>query len=97
MLFGRREQERVQDFFLRSSKFRRSEFVGLITKFHRLEKGYTCVQKKGGVSPKIQRRRFGEINVSEFKRYSQDLIPFYYASRGRFFLTWVLLPPFWLI
>ena len=48
MLFGRREQERVQDFFLRSSKFRRSEFVGPITKFHHLEEGYTCVQKKEG-------------------------------------------------
>ena len=48
-MFGRREQkgekERVQNFFLRSSEFRRSEFVGPRNKVHRLDEGYTCVPK----------------------------------------------------
>ena len=41
----------------------------------------THVYQKGGISPKIQRRRFGEIKVSGFWRCSRDLLPFYYAPR----------------
>ena len=40
------EKEIVQYFFLRSSEFRRSEFVRPRTKVHRLEKGYACVPKR---------------------------------------------------
>ena len=39
------EKERVKDFFLRSSKFRWSEFFNQRTKVHRLDESYTCVPK----------------------------------------------------
>ena len=41
----------------------------------------TRVYQKRGISPKIQRRRFGEIKVFGFLRCSRDLLPFYYAPR----------------
>ena len=40
------EKERVQDYFLRSSEFRRSEFVRQKPKVHRLDEGYACLPKK---------------------------------------------------
>ena len=48
-------------------EFRRSEFVKPRVKVHLLDKGYACVPKKGGISPKIQRSDFGEIKVFEFR------------------------------
>ena len=65
MIFGSmggREKEREHpSFSLRSSEFRRSEFVELRVKVHLLDEGYVYIQKKGGISPKIQRKRFQEI------------------------------------
>ena len=43
----------------------------------------THVYQKRGISPKTQMRRFGEIKVFGFMRFSRDLLPFYYAPRGR--------------
>ena len=42
---GKREKKTIQVFFRRSTKFRRSEFVGPRSKVHRLDKGYACVPK----------------------------------------------------
>ena len=63
------EKERVQDFFLRSSEFRWSEFIRPRTKVHRLREGYACVPKRR-ISPKIQMRIFGKIKVFELRRCS---------------------------
>ena len=41
------------------------------------------VYQKRGISLKIQRRISGEIKVSRFRRCSRDLLPFYYAPRGK--------------
>ena len=43
----------------------------------------TRTYQKGGISPKIQMRRFGEIKFFRIRRCSRDLLPFYYALRGR--------------
>ena len=58
-------KESFQAFFQRSTEFHQSEFVEIRT---------THSYKKGGISPKIQRRRF---------RTKETSYPCYYASRGR--------------
>ena len=48
MFLRERERERgreVQDFFQRFKEFRRSELVKTKTKVHRLDEGYTHIQK----------------------------------------------------
>ena len=40
------EKERLQEFFLRSLEFRRSEFVEQKTKVHCFVEGYACVPKR---------------------------------------------------
>ena len=39
------ERKSVKGFFRRSTEFRRSKFVELRTKVHRINQGYTCVPK----------------------------------------------------
>ena len=63
------EKEKIQVFFLRSLKFHRLEFVEPITKVHRLDEAYACVQKKTR-SFIFQMRRFGEIKVFGLRRCS---------------------------
>ena len=52
-------KESFQAFFLRSTEFRRSEFIEIRTKVHRLDKGYTHIPK---------RRRVWEIQDFELGR-----------------------------
>ena len=57
------EKERNPNFSLRSTKFRWSEFVGLRTKVHLLDKGYVCVPKKQDFA-EDSRKVFGKSKVS---------------------------------
>ena len=54
----------------------------------------TRVYQKAGISINIQRMRFGEIKFIGFRRCFRDLLPFYYALRGRDFSYFGLFPPF---
>ena len=42
---SKRERKRIRAFFQRSTEFRRSEFLELRTKVHRLDEGYAWVLK----------------------------------------------------
>ena len=77
------EKESSQDFSLLSTKFHRSEFVGLRMKVHLLDEGYVWVPKKKGISLVIQRKRFWEIEFFGIRRCSRDPLRFFYVLRGR--------------
>ena len=89
---SKREKERVQDFFRRSTEFRQSEFVGPRTKSSSSRRGLRMCIKKEGFHQRCNGRDFGEIKVFEFMRCSRDLLPFYYARRGRGFSYFGLFP-----
>ena len=63
------EKERVQDLFLRSLEFRCRNSSGQKLKFIASTRAMRVYQKRG-ISPKIQRRRFGEIKVFRLRRCS---------------------------
>ena len=74
--------EEVQNFLIRSMKFRWSKFVKPRVKIYLLDESYAYVPNQR-ISSKIQKWRFGEIRFFELWRCSRGLILFYYVSRGR--------------
>ena len=69
-----------------------TEFVGPRTK-RRATRGY----RKGGISPKVHKRGFGEIKGFEFKKCFKASYGFYDAPRGRDFSYFGFIPTFGLI
>ena len=79
-------KRRAKSIIPRSTEFRQSKFVGLRTKVHRINEGYTWVPKTQDFV-EDPNKEFGKSKVSGLGSAHEASYGFFYALRGReFFL-----------
>ena len=91
----REERKRRDKSFLpRSTKFRRSKFIGPRTKVHRINEGYAWVSKMRDFA-KDPNEEFEKSKVSGLGSVHEASKGFFYAPRGREFFLLGFIFHFW--
>ena len=57
-------KKKIQDFFLKSTEFRRSEFIELRGKVYLLDEGYAYIPKSKNLTKTPKGGNLGEIDIS---------------------------------